>query len=120
MLLRELFEDIGSGDMITGLRQQVLDYLIPMVSHDVDFVTVQDIETMLRDSRTGLTIDRGLVMQILDPTKVKMVKKVEGDKVYLSVEAGMTANTTDQQQEKQADDLNNKATQQAVKSIKDK
>jgi hypothetical protein len=120
MLLRELFEDNGSGDMMTGLRQQVLDYLIPMVSHDVEFVTVQDIESMLRDSRTGLTIDRGLVMQVLDPTKVKMVKKIEGDKVFLSVTAAMTNTSSDDQQEKQADDLNTKATAQAVKNIKGK
>ena len=119
MLLRELFEDIGSGDMMTGLRAQVIDYLIPMVSHDVDFVTVQDIETMLRDARTGLTIDRGLVMQILDPTKTKMVKKVEGDKVYLSVTASMNNSASDDEQEKAADDLTSKATQQAKKNIKD-
>ncbi len=119
MLLRELFEDTG-GDMMNGLRQQVLDFLIPMVSHDVEFVTVQDIEAMLRDARTGLTIDRGLVMQILDPTKVKMVKKVEGDKVFLSVTAAMTSTANDDEQEKQADDLNNKATAQAVKNIKAK
>lgn len=122
MLLRELFEDTGNGDMMVGLRQQVIDYLIPAVSHDVEFVTVQDIETTLRNSRTGLTIDRGLIMQILDPTKMTMVKKVEGDKVYLSVTSAMNSggNTSEDEAAKQADDLNNKATAQAVKSIKAK
>lgn len=120
MLLRELFEDVNGGDMMNSLRQQVLDYLIPMVSHEVEFVTVQDIEAMLRDSRTGLTIDRGLVMQVLDPTKAKLVKKIEGDKVFLSVTAAMTNDASDDEAEKAADDLNDKATKQAVKNIKAK
>lgn len=118
MLLRDLFED--PMDMMTTLRQQVIDYLIPMVSHNIEFITVQDVEDTLRNSRTGLTIDRGLIMQILDPTKLKMVKKVEGDKIYLSVTAAMTSAKSDDQVEKAADTLNNKATAQAKKSIKGK
>ncbi len=120
MLLRELFEDFGSGDMITSLRQHVIDYLIPMVSHDVEFVTVDDVENSLRNSRTGLTIDRGLIMQLLDPTKMKIVKKVDGDRVYLSVTAAMASKSNDDEAEKAADDLSDKATKQAKKSIKDK
>lgn len=122
MLLRDLFEGIGDGNrgMMTSLRQQIIDYLIPMVAHGVDFVSINDIETMLKSARTGLTIDRGLVMQLLDPTKVKLVKKVEGDKVYLSVAAAMSSNSTDDEQEKAAEKLSTKATKQAVKHIKDK
>lgn len=119
MLLWEFFQ---SGDMVADLRQQVLDYLTPLVVHGVDFVTVQDVQDALRNHKTGLSIDRGLVMQVLDPDKIAMVKKIEGDKVYLNIVAAINDGNKSgkDEQEKAEEKLSNKATQQAKKQLKKK
>jgi protein required for attachment to host cells len=114
MLLCELF---GSGDMIDDLRQQIMDYLTPMVSRDQDSVPIQDIEQAVRSYRTGLSVDRGLIMQILDPTKMKLIKKVEGDKIYLNVAAAMTSKSNPETKEKQEKKISDKATAQAKKAV---
>lgn len=120
MRLHDLYE--ASDKMVVELRQQVIDYLIPMVAHKIDFVTVSEIEAMLRNSRTGLSVDRSLVMQILDPTKIKVVKRVDGERVYLSITAAMTDDgaSTEEEEQKAQDKLSDKATKQAKKSIKEK
>ena len=113
MLLCEFLE---KGLMGT-LRQQIMDYLTPLVAHEVDFVTVPDIENTLRDYRTGLTIDRGLVMELLDPNSMKLIKKIEGDKVYLNVVAAMTSAKTADDKQRDAVKITDKATKQAKKDI---
>lgn len=113
--------DLFESDMVGALRQQVIDFLIPLVSHNIDYVTVKEIESMLIDAKTGLTIDRALVMQVLDPTRVKPIKKIEGDKVYLSVTAGMNSDAkSEEESEKEAEKISDKAAKVAKSSIKDK
>ncbi len=116
MLLCEFLDDDSS--MLIGLRQQVMDYLTPLVAHQVDYVTVQDIEDILKNYRTGLTIDRGLVMELLDPNTIKLVKKIEGDKVYLNVVAAMNSAKTVDAKEKDAEKVSDLAAKQAKKEIR--
>ncbi len=121
MLLREFLDDSDGpkqqDGMLGALRQQVMDYLTPLVAHEVDFVTVQDVEDTLRDFKTGLTIDRGLVMELLNPDTLKLVKKIEGDKVYLNVVAAMTSAKTADAKQHDAEKISDLAQQQAKKAI---
>ena len=119
MLLREFLDGNGRHDMgmLDTLRQQIMDYLTPLVAHKVDFVPIQDIEETLRSYRTGLTIDRGLVMELLDPNSMKLVKKIEGDKVYLNVIAAMNSAKTANDKQRDAEKVSDLATKQAKKEI---
>ncbi len=104
--------------MTEDMRQFVMDYLTPLVAHNVESCTLQDIQTALRDSRTGLTIDRGLLMQLLDPSRVKLIKKIEGDTVYLDTVEAINSVADPDNKEKAAEKLRNKAAKQATKEIK--
>lgn len=85
MFLRELFDSNGSheNETLEVLRSQLMDYLIPLAAGREEFVPIQNIAHVLRQARTGLVVDRGLVMKLCDPDANKLVKSVEGDKVYL-------------------------------------
>ncbi len=91
MLLCELFDD--SLNITDDIREYVMDVLTPMVASHVPFVTVQQIIDKLRDMRTGVSIDRGLIMDILNPDKIKIIQKIQGDRIYFNdPEAPMISN----------------------------
>lgn len=118
MFLYELFES-EDGGMIAQLRQYVMDYVLPMVSHDVDSVPIQDIEDKLVSMKTGLAINRSLVQQVLDPTKLQMIKKVEGDRVYFNVDAEqVTPDASQQEQERRTEKFHARATDAAKEKVK--
>lgn len=119
MYLFELF-DAGKEGMLSQLAQHVMDHITPMVAHDVEFVAVQDIQDNLTNARTGLVIDRALVMQILDPNKIKLIKKVEGDKVYLTTDRPSEVNKTEDDKLRDQDKVKKKAQKAAKKRLKDK
>ena len=104
--------------MLGSLRQQIMDYLTPLVAHDVDSVSVQSIIDELGDFRSGLEIDRSLVMQIMNPESMKLVKRIDGDTIYLNIVAAMQPNAeTQDQKERDAQTISNKATTQARKEL---
>jgi hypothetical protein len=97
MLLFELFDE--DGGMVDQLRGQVMDYLTPLAASGVEFTEMDDIAEVLRNARTGLIIDRGLIMRLIDPNVCKLVNKVEGEKVYLSLPVDeISAKTRDQEE----------------------
>jgi hypothetical protein len=113
-----LYEFLDSNQgMMDSLRQTVMDYLTPLVARKVSEISIQNIEDTLRSYDSGLTIDRGLMMELIDPDKMKLVKKITGDKIYLNALAAMNSASTQEDKEKQADKLSDKATKQAKKEI---
>lgn len=82
MRLYELFDD--SLNIPHDIQEYLMDVLTPMVATHVPFVTVQQIIDKLRDMQTGVSIDRGLIMKVLDPDKIKIIKKIEGDRIYFN------------------------------------
>ena len=118
MLLREFLDKDHDEGMLSSLRQQVMDYLTPLVAHDVDSVSVQSIVDELTDFRSGLEIDRALVMQIMNPETMKLVKRIDGDTIYLNIVAAMQPNAeTQDQKERDAQTISNKAVTQAKKEL---
>ena len=99
MLLLELFDDEKpkQGEMSQRLRQAALDYLIPFVSQNVPFVTINQVIEALGHSKFGLVINRAMVMELLDPQQVAAVSKIDGDRIFLS-------NPDDKAQELDTDD----------------
>lgn len=115
MLLFELF---SGGDLTDGLKQAALDYLTPLIAHSVPYVTIQSMVDELRKLNSGLTIDRALILSILDPSKINIVSKIQGDRIYISKPP--EEQTTDEK--KGQDDIQkvkNNAIKQAQTNIKD-
>jgi hypothetical protein len=113
-----LFEFLDSEDgMMDSLRQIVMDYLTPLVARRVDTISIQEIEHALRDYKSGLVIDRGLIMDLLNPDNIKLVKKIQGDTIYLNIIAAMNTASTAEDKERDADKISDKATKQARKEI---
>jgi hypothetical protein len=94
-----------------------MDFILPRVAHGVESVTVQEIQDNLTSLRTGLAIDRNVVMQILDPTKIKLITKVEGDKVYLDVNKVTPEKKNEAEHERQEEHVKDKALGAAKKRM---
>lgn len=85
MRLDELFGPDAEYDVEDGLREDLVDLLTPLAANRVPYVTVSRIIELLRDKRTGMAVDRILVMRLLSPQSVKIVAKIEGDRIYLKL-----------------------------------
>ncbi len=117
MLLLELFDDDSGSHMIDQLRGQVMDYLTPLAAKKVEFIPIQDIADILRQARTGLVIDRNLIMQLIEPNTCKFVAKIEGDKVYLTLPVADLSAKTDQDKERDQEKIANTAANVAKQEI---
>lgn len=116
MRLFELFDD-GPLDVTDDIRQSLMDVLTPMVASKVPFVTVQQIIDKLRDMRTGMAVDRNLVMTLLDPDEIKIIDKIEGDRVYLNNPESALRSVDKEDAEKEAEHVTDLAQGQAKKAM---
>ena len=116
MLLCELFDE-NPLEVTDELKSDLMDVLTPMVAHEVPFVTVQQIIDKLRDMHTGIAVDRALIFNLLDPDQVKMVKKIEGDRIYLTQPLPTDREVGEDDKEKEAEHVSDMATQQAQKNV---
>ena len=114
MRLWEILED---KSLIQQLRDDVTDLLLPLAAHGVPFITVQAIEERLRDINSGVVIDRSLVMQVIDPDVVKLITRIEGDKVYFKVPLIQHFKSNVDTAAKDKMQVHNAATKQAKKNI---
>ena len=115
MLLRELFSD--DGDMLDQMSQQVLDFLTPLAAKGVKHIPIQSVADVLKSARTGITIDRGLIMRLIDPNICKFVSKVDGDIIYLALPVDKMSARTDDDIEKEQEKIANTASAVAKQEI---
>ncbi len=116
MRLFELFDD-GPLDVTEDIKQSLMDILTPMVASRVPFVTVQQIIDKLRSLRTGVIIDRNLIMTLLDPDQIKIIDKIDGDRVYLSNPGAPDRSLGQDDTEKEAEHVDDMAQKQAQKAM---
>lgn len=117
MYLFELFGEQDDGGMTELLRSQVMDYLTPLAAEEVEYIPIQDIADVLRNARTGLVIDRGLIMRLIEPNVCKLVKEIQGDKVYLALPVDDMAAKTEQDEEKDREKIAKTGEQMAKKEV---
>ena len=98
MRLDELFSP--ATPVKDRLRQMAIDFLTPLIAHQVPFVTVQQMVDELRHGRTGILVDRAMVMNLQEPGDID--RKMDDDGA-----------------EKAVDKIKDMARQKARKSIKD-
>lgn len=116
MLLWELF-DSNPLDIVDGLRDQIMDVLTPFAANKVPYVSVDQIIDRLHDAQSGMAVDRALVVHVLDPAKVKMVKSIEGDRVYLDLPNIHQDEANEDEKQKNANKVKATATKQAKKQV---
>lgn len=118
MRLFELFDDEPS-DLVGQLRTDMIDMLLPLFANGVDHVTIQQLVDKMKEKPNGMVIDRALVTQVLDPENVKLISKIEGDKVFFKQpEDGELRKVDQDEKQKEKDRLSDKAKKQAKKEIK--
>jgi len=99
------------------LRQAALDIITPFVGQDLPFVTVQQVIDGLRRRDMGIMIDRGLLLDVLNPEEVKAVDKIQGDHIILAKpENEDTPGEDDQADQQKSDDHVSDMAQQAAKT----
>lgn len=116
MLLCELFDD-SPLEVTDELKSALMDILTPMVASKVPFVTVQQVIDKMREMNTGMSIDRTLIFNLLDPDQVKMVKKIEGDRIYLSQPMPTDREVGEDDAEKEAEHVSDMAQKQAQQNM---
>lgn len=118
MLLFELFGDVNSEPPLTDdIKQDVMDILTPLVAAGIKEVTVQQVIDKMNSAGSGLTIDRALIMDVLNPDNVGMVKKIVGDTIYLEQPMGDDRAVGADDAQKDQDHVSNMAQSQAKKSM---
>lgn len=120
MFLRELFDsDSGhENETLEVMRSQLMDYLIPLAASREEFVPIQQVALVLKQARTGLVVDRGLIMKLCDPNENKLVKSVEGDKVYLQYPTDEVSAHSEDDVEKNKEHVQQQAGQVAQQEVK--
>jgi hypothetical protein len=116
MLLLELFEP---DEMSNQLRQAALDYLTPLLSQNVPFVTINQMIEALRNSQFGIVINRAMIMDILDPDQVEAVSKIEGDRIFLATPDAETREVDAEDQQKDQEHVADMAQNQAKNNMQE-
>jgi hypothetical protein len=120
MRYHEIIESLDSDSIMDQVRGAVVDILTPLAANGVQFVTVQQILDDLKNSGTGVDIDRSMLMQILDPDQVKLVASIEGDRIKLSNgDNGSEQAVPAEKKQKQEEKIKTTAANQAKKNIGD-
>lgn len=119
MLLHEFFDRHidNTVNVRDDVRNYLLDILTPLASSGVPFVSIEGLLQKLEGLDLGIFIDKDLIMDVLDPEEVKIIQKVDGEKVYFDVmvdngEAKIAANKREKDKahvEKMASDAASKA-----------
>jgi hypothetical protein len=116
MLLCELFEP---DEMTEQLRQAALDYLTPLLSQGVPFVTINQMIEALRNNNFGLVINRPMIMDILDPDQVEAIDKIEGDRIVLASPEAQNREVDAEDEEQDQEHVADMAQDQAKKSLQE-
>lgn len=115
MLLCEIFST--GGEMKDRLRQAALDIITPFIGQDLPFITIPQVIDALRSRDLGIMVDRGLLLDVLNPEEVKAVDKIQGDHIILAKPDGEDdAMADDQADQQKNDDHVSDMAQQAAKS----
>lgn len=116
MFLSEIFSD-SSVNIIGDMRGLMIDVLTPLAANKVPYVTIQQVVDRLREVRSGVRVDRSLVMNILDPNKVELIKKIEGDRVYLNLPIPDEIEQKEDDAERNKDKIRKSANKQAQRNV---
>ena len=118
MLLCEIFST--GGEMKDRLRQAALDIITPFIGQDLPFITIQQVIDALRRRDLGIMVDRGLLLDVLNPAEVKAVEKIQGDHIILAKPDGEDDQVENDQadQQKNDDHVSDMAQQAAQTAIK--
>lgn len=118
MHLWELFENT-QGDAEARLRSLMLDYLTPLYATGVKKVAMDGVIEKLQQIRSGMVVDRDMVMTVLDPDNNEMIEKIDGDFIHFQYEpTGQESDETAAQ--KDQNKVEDRAIDQAKKNIKDR
>lgn len=118
MLLYELFADPQSLNPEQELSNSIARVLAQFAAARVPSVSVNAVIDRLRGANSGLQIDRALVMQLCDPTKMKFVKSIDGDNLVLTEPSIDRAADSEEDQEKKEAKIKSDAEKQANVEIK--
>ena len=121
MRIDELFDAAVAADdkrtIADRLQQMAIDYLTPLLAHKVPFITVQQAIDELRRLRPGVLVDRAMIMNLLDPDKVKVVASIEGDRINLQQPDDIDRKVDDDAAAQEVDKIKDMAKAKAQKDI---
>lgn len=117
MRLFELFDD-SSIDVTTEIKDILLDILTPLVASHVPFVTIKSIIEKMAQFRLGISIDQNLIMTLLNPDEIKIIDRIEDDKVFLNLGIPNERALAQDDVEKDKEHVSKMAGDQAAKAMK--
>ena len=117
MRLFELFSD-QPLNLGKELGNMIANALAPLVASGVPHVSVDAVIEKLRQANTGIRIDRGMAIQLCDPTVMHFVKAIEGDKLILNEPSFDKAAETEDHAEKKQEKIKAGAEKQAQAELK--
>jgi hypothetical protein len=111
-VIREGEED----SIVERLRSVLMDLLTPLSVNKVKSISIDSIIEKLRLEKTGVDLNRQLIMKLIDPRKNSMITRIEGDTVFFRVPLSGNAKSEDEAQ-KDLKAVTSKAVKQAKASL---
>ncbi len=116
MRLRDLFEDDAYGE--DEIRSYIYDLLLPLYDSGVPFVSIQSLQDQIAELDLGMDVDKDYIMYVASPDKIKIIKKIEDDKIYLDLPHDDGRSLSNDQEEKQQKNFEKTVSNQASKELK--
>lgn len=116
MRLDELFAD--TIDVAEELRQAILDVLVPMAGSGVPYVGIDQVVEKLSQMKSGLRVDRALVLDLLDPQEVPLVKNITGDRIEFTAPSPIDDAKAEKEAMKSQKKVQDMAKKQVSKELK--
>lgn len=116
MRLFELFDDYSS--VLSQMRSTVMDILTPVAANGVESVSLSALMKKLEEVDAGIVLDRDLALKILNPDIIRLITKVEGDRVYLDQPSKISSSSNERETIKKVKRVKKMATKAAKKRIK--
>lgn len=97
-----------------------MDVLIPIAASGVPYVGIDQVMQKLGTMKSGIRVTRDLVMDVLDPEKVKLVKSISGDRIEFVLPSPVENKHNEEDAEHDKHKVDDMAKKQLNKELKDK
>lgn len=93
------------------------DFFIPLKDKGITKVNLKNIALHLRKSGIQVRLDRGFLLNVLDPSVNPMVSEIRGDEVYLNMPENINRVVGDEQAKTEKEKMSDTAKKQAKDNL---
>ncbi len=99
------------------LQSYLNDFLIPLKDKGIKTVNLKNIALHLRKAGVQVRLDRGFLLNILDPSVNPLISEIRGDDVFLNIPENISRVVGDDQEKTEKEKMSDTAKKQAQDNL---